>query len=133
MSENRTRPQRGQRTTLGTRNKMTVTGLKDTDQFVYRWVNDSNIEARWDKGYDFVDREGKVVGDGSFEQARGIGTVMTKGVGMGTTAYLMKIPKDLWEEQRRVNVDEPTNDTEATMKNPETSKGSYGKIEIQKK
>lgn len=134
MGEN-TREERRHRNPLASRNKLTVSGLKDTDEYVYRWVND--VDGRclecWEMGYDFVDRDGKVVGDGSFESAKGVGTALSKGVGQGVTAFLMKIPRDVFNENRKVRVDKPTDDLESGMFPKElTGPGTYGSVKITK-
>jgi hypothetical protein len=129
------RHERIRRTPIGTRNKLTVQGLKDTESFVYRWAVDrpGRIDELYEKGYDIVDKEGKTVGDGSFEAASSVGSAMTKGVGNGETAYLMKIPRDIWNEQRRVRVDIPTDETEESIKADAKVQGRYGQVTVNDK
>ena len=97
------------RTTTSRRNILTVNGLTDTDEYVYRWVNDvdDRIPNLLEDGYVFVDKKGLTVGDQTIESARGTTSVMRKGVGGGVVAYLMKIPKDIYDaykdELRREN------------------------------
>jgi hypothetical protein len=128
------RKERPKRIPLGDRNKLTVSGITDKDEYMYRWVNDveDRIMSCFNAGYDFVDKNGKTVGDATVESARGTSSVMSKGVGQGITAFLMKVPKEIWLEDRKRRVDEPTDQLEAGMKqqSEDKSKGFYGKVDV---
>ena len=95
------------RTTTSRREILSVRGLTDEAEYVYRWVNDTGdrIMNLVDDGYTFVDKKGLAAGDTTIESARGTDSLMRKGVGGGTVAYLMKIPRETFnaykEEQRR--------------------------------
>lgn len=127
------RKERPKRIPLGQRNIMTVSGLNDREEYVYRWINDTNerIMNVTNAGYEFVDKSGKVVGDGTLESAKSSGSVLSKQVGKGVTAYLMKIPREFWEADRKERVDKPANEWEAGMKEQEKERGRYGKVEIE--
>lgn len=123
------------RTTNGRRNVLTVQGLTDTDQFHYHWFNDvgDNINTRLEEGYVFVDKAGKMVGDKTAESARGTDSLMKKGVGLGTTAYLMRIPIDIYmqykEEERQNNVKALEDEIQRRVR----EKGAYGSIDVTNK
>src|SRR5690348_16758514 len=86
------------------RNKITVEGL-DHENFQYRWVNDVEdrlnvfLGAQWE----FVPKEGLQAGDGGVDQSARTTSAMSKGMGGGVVAYLMRIPKDIWlmDQQRK--------------------------------
>jgi hypothetical protein len=123
---------RPKRVPLGQRNKLTVDGLTDRDEYVYRWVNDidGRTQACLDAGWTFVDKNGKAVGDGP--QSQGVGTVMSKSVGNGVTGYLMKQDRKTWELDRKARVDDKTDALEEAMKKQasDKSQGRYGSVEI---
>src|SRR5574337_840502 len=79
------------------RNKINVAGL-DQKNFMYRWVND--VEDRLvtfvEGGWEFVDKKGLKVGDGDVETAKGTGSALHRNMGRGITAYLMRIPYEIW-------------------------------------
>jgi hypothetical protein len=106
--------QRPVRVPLGARNRMTVDGLKDTKDFVYRWVNDTNQkpQACIAAGWVFVGKNGLTVGDVDVETGKGIGSVEVKYVGQGIKSYLMKQDRKTWELDRKARVDDPTNSSE---------------------
>lgn len=97
------------RSGLGGRDILAVQELPDTDKFHYHWINDvgDRLYQRYKEGYDFVEKGGLTAGDITVESARGTDSLLKKGVGGGVTAYLMKIPMELYEEysaeQRAIN------------------------------
>jgi len=112
------------------RDKMTVAGL-DNDNFVYRWVNDSEGRlATFVAGYwEFVDQTGQPIGDGGIEQSAGVGSKFSKGVGQGVTAYLMRIPRDIWLEDQQLKEND-VKQIEAEMKRTAKQAGDYGRVEV---
>jgi hypothetical protein len=119
---------RPKRIPVGSRNRLDVIG-KDPN-FVYRIVNDvdDRVERFKQAGYELVDvSESRLssqrVGTGTPE-----GTMASMPVGMGTTGYLMKIPKEWYEEDQRlkqVQIDA----SEESIKKPNID-GAYGEIKI---
>lgn len=105
---------RPDRTPLGARNKLTVDGLKDTKEFVYRFIGDKNgkLEACYAAGWEFVSKKGEVIGDVNVETGKGVGSVHTIPGGGGVKLYLMKIPRDVWLYDRQSRVDVPTDELE---------------------
>ena len=119
------------RSGLGGRDILTVQDLPDTDKFHYHWINDvgDRLYKRYKEGYDFVEKGGLTAGDITVESARGTDSLLKKGVGGGVTAYLMKIPMELYEEysaeQRAINarVDEE-------IRGSGNQPGVYGDVKV---
>ena len=114
----------------GRRDILTVEG-KDPN-YKYSWVNDDRgmVERFKQGGYDFVEHD-VVVGQQTADSSKATSKVVSKNVGGGITAYLMRIPKELWEEDyaakhRRIDA------SEADMKRTLNSgkDGTYGKVSI---
>jgi hypothetical protein len=121
------------RSTLGRRDILAVRGLKDEAEYHYRWVNDvdERIARLQEDGYTLVDKKGLAAGDITVESARGTDSLMRKGVGRGVVAYLMKIPREIYdayqaEAQREVDT------LEASMREKKGG-GAYGQIDIERK
>lgn len=121
------------------RNTLTVSNLDPN--FYYRWVNDrdNNIARYLKAGYVFVDKEGKEAGDPTVETSRGTDSRLRKGVGGGITAYLMRLPKELWQEdQARKEAD--LRETERAMRQLQKHTGhehsqaaDYGDLKIDRR
>lgn len=119
---------RPKRIPVSSRNRLEVIG-KDAN-FVYRIVNDvdDRIERFQQAGYELVDvNEARLssqrVGAGTPE-----GTKAAMPVGMGTTGYLMKIPKEWYEEDQRAKQAQ-IDMSEESIKKPNID-GAYGDIKI---
>jgi len=96
-------PKRPRRTPLeaAERNRLVVNGL-DEENYTYRWVNDTGerILQLKDRGYEFVNSKGKVVGDMTIDSAKLDSSIVSQRMGGGITAYLMAIPKEYYEEDQ---------------------------------
>ena len=119
------------RSGLGGRDILTVQDLPDTDKFHYHWVNDigDRLYQRFKEGYDFVEKGGLTAGDITVESARGTDSLLKKGVGMGVTSYLMKIPMELYEEYQtelRAKNAESIDEIKGSGKQP----GTYGEVKV---
>lgn len=121
------------RATAGRRDILTVRGLKDQDEFYYRWINDvgDRLYQCLEDGYTFVDKKGLEAGDRNVETARGTESVLKKGVGRGTVAYLMKIPREVYDAFKAEELRERVFAVEDAMK--EKEKGQYGSIEVEQR
>jgi len=119
------RPDRSKpaRVKFNDRNRISFSNL-DPD-YVYRVVNDKEgrIEKMQSIGYDFVESD-EQIGDFRVAEASKLGKAVSKPVGNGVNGYLMKIPKDFYEEDRKAK-DERIDATEAAFK-PSKSKDEYG-------
>lgn len=117
---------RVRRSTLGRKQILKANG-KDPD-FEYRFVNDEGdrIQQFLDAGW--VHEDDVKVGDKRVESASSEGKHVQVSVGQGRKAFLMKIPKDFFEEDQRAK-QAHLDETEAAMKNNALD-GNYGKLEI---
>lgn len=117
---------RVQRAPLGRKQILKANG-KDPG-FEYRFVNDEGdrIQQFLDAGWVYEDDV--KVGDRRVESASSEGKHVQVNVGQGKKAFLMKIPKEYFEEDQRAkqaHIDE----TEAAMKKDALS-GNYGELHI---
>jgi hypothetical protein len=103
---NARKPERPVRNPIGN-----ITGRRDIINFnriqkdptkVYRVVNDvdSRIEDLKDLGYEVVQADGKL-GDASLDNSRGLGSAVTKPVGVGVTGVLMACDKNVYDERQK--------------------------------
>ena len=116
------------------RNKITVSDL-DHENFQYRWVNDTEgridmfLNAQWE----LVSKDGLKVGDGGVDNSARTSSAMSKGMGGGVVAYLMRIPKDIWLMDQERKEKEDIAALEADMKRNAGNSADYGKLDIQSK
>jgi hypothetical protein len=118
----------------GRRNVLTVEG-KDED-YHYHWVNDDSkglIQRFKDGGYELVeDVSGQyAVGERSVDDASGATSFVSRPVGNGITAYLMRIRQEWYDEDREANM-ELLAAREADMKRTLNSgkDGTYGNVAL---
>ena len=130
MSQNRRsasadRPDRNKktRTPLGARNRLTFSNLDP--EFQYRVINDTDdrLARAQEAGYEFVESS-EQMGDKRAAEAGKIGANVSKPVGNGTTGYLMRIPKE-WYDEDQAAKQKQINRTETAMK-PDAQKDQYG-------
>lgn len=116
------------------RNKITVTNL-DHQNFQYRWVNDiqDRIAMFKEGGWTFVNKDGKAVGDGGVDSSNVSGSALSRGMGGGVTAYLMCIPKELWEEDQQRKEREDIAPLEADIRRKADKASDYGNFKIDSK
>lgn len=116
---------RPKRVPVGSRNRLAVTGK--SDEFEYRIVNDSNGDGQRiaqfkQAGYEFAP-------DASVSTERiaasSEGSVKSIPVGGGTTAYLMRIPKEYYLEDQ-ANKQAHIDETERSMKQEVDDSGYRG-------
>lgn len=91
---------RPSRTPIGKRNVLTVNG-KD-ENYVYRVVNDKGdrIAMFEDAGYELVEAAEVRVGDKRVERGSAIGSKAEVSVGQGDKAFIMRIPREFYEEDQ---------------------------------
>jgi hypothetical protein len=114
--------ERTKRTPIAQRNILTVEG-RDPD-YVYRIVNDTGdrIQAFKDAGYDMVLAKDVRVGDKRINSVTPEGSNAQVSVGAGQKAFVMRIPKEWYDEdqlakQARITALEQTMKTEALSQN----------------
>ncbi len=115
----------------GPRDILTV---QDKDpNYVYRMVNDidDRIERFKLGGYEIVTSEHEI-GMPSVDRASRtgkFGSAITKNVGGGVTAVLMRIPKEFWDEDQAAKAAE-VDKAEAAMRELGKKQGEYGDVKI---
>jgi len=123
--------QRPQRVPVSGEARNVLTISDEDPNFVYRWVNDMKGGMRIRKflaaSYEFVKDPAITVGDGEEVGAiSGIGDAIQREVGEGTISYLMRIPKEFYDEDQAAKVARNTEVEAGTGK----SQGFYGKVDI---
>ena len=117
----------------GTRDILAVKGIPE--EFHPCWVNDTdnNIQKYLDAGYSFWTGNA-VVGDRKVDSDSPMASgVIQKNVGNGLTAYLMVIPKDIWESDM-AEYHKTIGEKESIMlRNEKQGNGRYGSIKIEDK
>lgn len=119
---------RPKRTPISGRNVLTVKG-KDLN-YEYRIVNDSGdrIEMFKDAGWELVDGKDVTVGDRRVDRTTAEGSKAQVSVGNGVKAFVMRIPKEYYEEDQKAK-NAQIDALEQTMKKQALSAGDYGKID----
>jgi hypothetical protein len=120
---------RVRRTTIGTRNVLTVTGKEPG--YEYRFVNDTSdrVQAFLDNGWEIVEDKSVRIGDKRLGAPSGSeGTAAVASVGQGMKSYVLRIPEEFYKEDqaaKQAYVDA----TEAATKEKALD-GTYGKLDI---
>lgn len=119
---------RPQRTPVGQRNILTVKG-KDPS-YVYRIVNDTDdrITQFKEAGYEIVPDQAVSVGDKRVNAAASIGSGKQLSVGQGTKAYVMRIPRDWYEEDQASKLSQVAAVEQATRE--KALDGTYGELKL---
>jgi len=114
----------------GPRNILTV-AQKDPN-YSYRWVNDTpgRIAAFKEGGYEVVTDDNEV-GDNTVDRGSKLGSAITKSVGGHTTAVLMRIPKE-WYDEDQAAKQKDVDILEATMRD-QAQRGDYGSVKVVRK
>lgn len=110
---------RPKRTPLGARNRLTF-GAQDPN-FVYRIVNDQDerLQQAQEAGYQFVESD-TPLGDKRVAEGGKVDSRVSKPVGNGVRGFLMRIPKEYYDEDQKAKMD-LVDETEKAMK-PEKSR-----------
>ncbi len=121
-------------------NRVPVSGQRDIltvenkdESNIYYWTNDvdDRIQRFVDGGYSFVTADGKLVGTRQVDSTgKSIGSIVSKNVGLGVTAYLMAISREWYEEDQKAKQDSITA-VEESMRNSGQD-GNYGDVKISK-
>lgn len=111
---------RPKRTSLGAKNRLSF-GKQDPG-FVYRVINDKDdrLKDAQAAGYDFVHGDEKL-GDERVGEGGAIDTRISKPVGNGVRGYLMRIPKEFYDEDQAAKMS-AVEETEKAMDPKERKK-----------
>jgi len=104
---------RVKRTPLGQRNRLSFGDLDPN--FTYRVINDKDdrLKQALEAGYEFVLSDEKL-GDTRAAEANSIDSRVSKPVGNGITGYLMRIPKEFYDEDQALKL-KAVEETEKAM------------------
>lgn len=119
---------RPKRTPISGRNILTVKGKEPG--YEYRVVNDTGdrIEMFKDAGWELVDSKAVTVGDRRVDRTTSEGSYAQVSVGGGTKAFIMRIPKEFYDEDQKAKQAQ-VNALEESMKKQALSSSDYGKLE----
>lgn len=113
----------------GTRNVLTVSGKEPG--FEYRVVNDDGdrVSQFEEMGYEIVKDSNIKVGDRRIANPTKEGSPVQVSVGGGQKAYLMRIPKD-WYDEAQADKAKQVDDLEKGMLQDTKNSADYGKISV---
>ena len=115
---------------LSRRGPQAISGDKDPN-YEYRFVNDtgSRIHNFLAAGYEFVEDDTLAVGDSRVSDASDLGSRKRVISNDGTAAYLMRIPKEYYEEDQAAKQKELA-DQEQAIQQEGSQKGMYGQVKL---
>lgn len=118
---------RPKRTPISGRNILTVKGKEPG--YEYRIVNDAGdrIEMFKDAGWELVDSKDVTVGDRRVDRTTSEGSKAQVSVGQGTKAFVMRIPKEYYDEDQAAK-NKQIDALEESMKKQALSGSDYGDI-----
>ncbi len=113
----------------GTRNVLTVSGKEPG--FEYRIVNDEGdrISQFEERGYEIVKDQNIKVGDRRIANPTKEGSPIQVSVGGGTKAFVMRVPKEFYDEDRAAK-DKHIDDLERGTLKEAREGADYGKISV---
>lgn len=119
---------RPQRTPVSQRNILTVKG-KDP-AYVYRIVNDTDdrIAQYKEAGYEIEQESAVSVGDKRVNAASSVGSGKQISVGQGTKAFVMKIPREWYDEDQAAKLARVAAVEQATRE--KALDGTYGELKL---
>jgi hypothetical protein len=127
--DNLNRSDRPQRQSInGRRDVLNVRGKEQGWHYI--WVNDYNVDAWLEGGYEFVVHN-VVVGSKKIDASICEGGKISKPVGNGVTGYLMRCPQEIKDEEDAL-VDDKTDEADISLRQSLNSNedGRYGEVEI---
>jgi hypothetical protein len=110
----------------GNKQKLALTG--EEPGFHYAWINDENVGDATDNDYEFVTHAIKV-GSKHIDVSEMQGAKISRNVGGGKVAYLMRIPQEWYEENHYQDVLRPAAEAEEAITVELNSNGLVGTIE----
>lgn len=112
-TETKKRSERKERNSItGTRTKLSLTG--EEPGFHYGWINDDFVGTAMDAGYEFVTHAIKV-GNRHIDTSTMQGAKISRNVGGGTIAYLMRVPQEWYDEDMTLEQKEKVDASEAKI------------------
>lgn len=110
----------------GRRDVLTASGKEKG--YTYRWVNDdgSRIPEFKEGGYEAVIDRSMVIGDSSTSSPSTLGAHITKNVGQGVTAHLMRIKDEFYQEDQIAKARVVDQKEESLKEDMNKLSGAYG-------
>ncbi len=130
MNDKLTTKRKPRRTSIsGTRNVLTVSGKEPG--FEYRVVNDDGdrISQFEEMGYEVVKDQNIKVGDRRIASPTKEGSPVQVSVGNGMKAYVMRIPKDWYDEDQAAKAKHVDDIERGTLKEAREA-ADYGKVSV---
>ena len=106
----------------GRRDILTVKGKEDG--FVYRWTNPENVDYRKEQGWEIV-AHSVTIGAQSVNQGGNVGKAVSRRVGNNREDFLMRIPKDWYQEDDSAKQRE-NDEIDAAIRGKAKESGHYG-------
>lgn len=119
---------------LRERNVLTVEDKYKREDYEYRWVNDTadRIQIFKEAGWEPVRDDEQVIeiGDDSVgrQSRESSGSIVKKTVNEKLETVLMKIPKDIFDEEQAVKQREVERSEQAMKKREQNKEGRYGEV-----
>lgn len=114
----------------GGRDILTVKGLPP--ELHACWVNDYNVERYKSAGYSFWTGSA-IVGDNKVDNAGSMSdSVVSKAVGNGVVAFVMVIPKELYDEDQKSMAQEVAEQESILFRQQKQGEGRYGDIKVER-
>lgn len=117
---------------LRERNVLTIEDKYKREDFTYRWVNDTENriqmfrEAGWEP---VLDTEQVIeIGDDSVGRESRKGTIVKKSVNEKMDTVLMRLPKDIYDEEQAIKQRELDKSEKAMKRDEQNKEGRYGEI-----
>jgi len=113
----------------GSRNVLRVTGKEPG--YEYRIVNDTGdrVAAMQERGYEIVSDQTVKIGDRRVANPTQEGSPVVASVGNGTKGYLMRIPKEFYDEDTAIR-NQLVDETEKSIKRDAAAGGLVGDVSI---
>lgn len=115
-----------------------IIGIEKDPNYVYRLVNDTDrrVESFILAGYEIIDKDGNEIPvDKRMQDPSWRHSALSQPVGGGVTGYMMRIPREWWEEdqaKKHEKADQKEKDKNFTLNlSKEESKNFYGKVKIE--
>lgn len=119
----------------GGRDVLTIRGTEEIEkEFHLCWVNDYLVDKYRMAGYEFVywtdlSEDNEQVGEAHINRDSPMESRVSKQVSNGVTGFLMKLPNDMWEEDKAAHAAK-VREIEDAMRVKDKSNGQYGSISI---
>lgn len=119
-------PRKDRVSITGHRTKLQVTG--EEPGFHYAWINDENVGMALDAWYEFVTHACSV-GNQHVDVSQMQGAKISRNVGGGKIAHLMRVPQEYFDEDMAKEQRDKVDASEAKLQEETNSNGLYGTLQ----